>query len=678
MENLVQINYERDENIKTTNELGMREMQAKAYEKRNSQYLLLKSPPASGKSRALMFLALDKLYNQGIKKVIVSVPEQSIGSSFKSTDLKSYGFYYDWEVNPRYNLCHSIGNKNKSQLFKEFLESDEQVLVCPHATLRNAFNSLDISKFNDCLLAIDEFHHVSSDDGNKLGELLRDVMNYTNAHVIAMTGSYFRGDTKLVLRPEDEAKFEKVTYNYYQQMKSYKYLKSIGIGYHFYQGPYYESLEDVLDTDKKTIIHIPNVNSRESTKKKYEEVGHIMDVIGKYDKKDEHGIHHLISRKNGKSLKVADLVEEKDREKVMEYVKSVKSVDDLDIIIALGMAKEGFDWPYCESTLTIGYRGSMTEIIQIIGRCTRDSENKTHAQFTNLLAEPDIEDSEVKTSVNNMLKAISASLLMKQVLAPNLKFKISHGSDDAPEPGTVTIKGMGELSSKRTKEIVENDMVDLTATILQRPEVQNIIASSESDELKAAILNKTFVPKIIAEVYPDLTPNEVEEVRQRVVANAVLTGAEFVDNNPDSTDSEETVTNSNENNNGENIVDPKENEVKKNDMRFIQFANKFVKIDELHIDLIDTVNPFREAYEILSKDFTASMLKAIKEVIDTKEIEMSPEEARDLYPLIGEFKKEHGRLPNHESSNPDERRLGQAILLLKKLRKQHLKEKAGE
>ena len=183
---------------------------------------------------------------------------------------------------------------------------------------------------------------------------------------------------------------------------------------------------------------------------------------------------------------------------------------------------------------------------------------------------------------------------------------------------------MGELSSKRTKEIVENDMVDLTATILQRPEVQNIIASSESDELKAAILNKTFVPKIIAEVYPDLTPNEVEEVRQRVVANAVLTGAEFVDNNPDSTDSEETVTNSNENNNDENIVDPKENEVKKNDMRFIQFANKFVKIDELHIDLIDTVNPFREAYEILSKDFTASMLKAIKEVIDTKEIEMSP------------------------------------------------------
>ena len=158
---------------------------------------------------------------KGLKKSSFLFQNKCIGSSFKSTDLKSYGFYYDWEVNPRYNLCHSIGNKNKSQLFKEFLESDEQVLVCPHATLRNAFNSLDISKFNDCLLAIDEFHHVSSDDGNKLGELLRDVMNYTNAHVIAMTGSYFRGDTKLVLRPEDEAKFEKVTYNYYQQMKSY-------------------------------------------------------------------------------------------------------------------------------------------------------------------------------------------------------------------------------------------------------------------------------------------------------------------------------------------------------------------------------------------------------------------------------------------------------------------------
>jgi hypothetical protein len=39
-------------------------MQERAYEKGGEQYLLIKSPPASGKSRALMFIALDKLHNQ--------------------------------------------------------------------------------------------------------------------------------------------------------------------------------------------------------------------------------------------------------------------------------------------------------------------------------------------------------------------------------------------------------------------------------------------------------------------------------------------------------------------------------------------------------------------------------------------------------------------------------------
>ena len=66
-DNIVEINYHQTGKSTNTNELGMREMQAKVYAKRNSQYLLVKAPPASGKSRALMFVALDKLANQGVK-----------------------------------------------------------------------------------------------------------------------------------------------------------------------------------------------------------------------------------------------------------------------------------------------------------------------------------------------------------------------------------------------------------------------------------------------------------------------------------------------------------------------------------------------------------------------------------------------------------------------------------
>ena len=100
----------------------------------------------------------------------------------------------------------------------------------------------------------------------------------------------------------------------------------------------------------------------------------------------------------------------KSRDRIVNYLRGVESAEDMDLIIALGMAKEGFDWPFCEHALTVGYRGSLTEIIQIIGRATRDSEGKHHAQFTNLIAQPDAEDDQVKASVNNMLKAITASL----------------------------------------------------------------------------------------------------------------------------------------------------------------------------------------------------------------------------------------------------------------------------
>ncbi len=79
MKNLVEVNYQQTGESTSVNNMGMRAMQARAFESRNSQYLLLKAPPASGKSRALMFLGLDKIHNQGLSKVIVAVPERSIG-----------------------------------------------------------------------------------------------------------------------------------------------------------------------------------------------------------------------------------------------------------------------------------------------------------------------------------------------------------------------------------------------------------------------------------------------------------------------------------------------------------------------------------------------------------------------------------------------------------------------
>ncbi|MBA3858305.1 MAG: ATP-dependent helicase [Cyanobacteria bacterium PR.3.49] len=633
VQNIYDVTYAQTGASTKTNSMGMREMQERAYTARDAQYLLLKAPPASGKSRALMFIALDKLHKQGLKKVVVAVPEMAIGGSFAKTNLVTNGFFANWEPTPEFNLCTVGGEKRKVDAFQRFLKSDAQILICTHATLRFACNELDESSFNECLLAIDEFHHVSAAVDNKLGELLRSIMLKSSAHVIAMTGSYFRGDNVPVLMPEEEAKFTRVTYDYYEQLNGYTHLKSLGIGYHFYHGRYTSAISAVLDTDKKTILHIPNIQSGESTKLKYDEVGAIIDSFGEISHQEpETGIIFVKRYSDGKVIKVADLVHDlpRDRERVVNYLRNIKSADEMDLIIALGMAKEGFDWPYCEHSLTVGYRGSLTEIIQIIGRCTRDSENKSHAQFTNLIAQPDASDDLVKLSVNNMLKAITCSLLMEQVLAPNFKFKTKQFDDDnETEEGEIKIRGFKE-PSRRVKEIIDADLNDLKARILQDDQVIKALPGNVEPE----VINKVLIPKIIQIKYPDLTAEEVEELRQYVVVDSIIK------------------------NSGSEIIDS-------GDQRFIRMASQFINIDELEIDLIDRINPFQKAYEILSKSVTAKVFKVIQEAIEATRIQMTDDIAKILWPKAKVFFKTHGREPALNAVDPLERRMAEALIYIR-------------
>ncbi len=630
MPNLVEVNYERTGKSTKTNNMGMRTMQERAFNSRQSEYLLLKAPPASGKSRALMFLALDKIYNQGIKKVIVAVPQMPIGGSFSKTDLISGGFFANWEPEDRYNLCTAGGDKSKVSAFLNFMNSDAKILICTHATLRFAFEQIEEETFNDCLLAIDEFHHVSADKENsRLGNLLHQIMTKSNCHVIAMTGSYFRGDGVPVLMPEDEAKFDKITFNYYEQLNGYTYLKSLGIGYHFYQGRYTSAIMEILDTNKKTIIYIPNVNSGEAgDTDKYSQVDTILDMIGEVQSQDENGIIYLKRKDDGKILKIANLVQEYDREKIVSYLRSIKDEDDIDIIIALDMAKEGFDWPYCEHALTVAYRGSLTEVIQIIGRCTRDSSNKTHAQFTNLIAQPDAKDDEVTLSVNNMLKAITCSLLMEQVLAPNFKFRTKISDEDESRPGEIRIRGFKEPSSNRIRDIIKSDLNDLKASILQDDQLIKALPGNVDPE----VINKVMIPKIIKIKYPELSYEQVEEVRQHVVVDSVIKTAQIKETG---------------------------------DKRFVRMADKFINIDDINIDLIDRINPFQRAFEILSKSVTAKTFKLISDTIEATRIKMTDEEAVLYYNKYYEFKIRTGLEPNINSIDYNERRMAEAIVYLK-------------
>ena len=170
--------------------------------------------------------------------------------------------------------------------------------------------SIGVEKFDDRLIAVDEFHHVSANPENKLGLHLGAVHRPDRVHIVAMTGSYFRGDAEAVLAPQDEAKFDTVTYTYYEQLNGYEYLKQLDIGYFFYSGSYVDDILNVLDPAEKTIIHIPNVNSRESTKDKIKEVEHIIGALGEWQGIDPATGFQLVKTPRRAVLRIADLVDD--------------------------------------------------------------------------------------------------------------------------------------------------------------------------------------------------------------------------------------------------------------------------------------------------------------------------------------------------------------------------------
>jgi hypothetical protein len=222
---------------------------------------------------------------------------------------------------------------------------------------------------------------------------------------------------------------------------------------------------------------------------------------------------------------------------------------------------------------------------------------------------------------------------MEQVLAPNFKFKPKFPNeddedDDSDDDNTIKINGFKLPSSQRAKDIIESDINDLKAKIMQDDTMLKAMPGNVDPE----VINKVLIPKIIKETYPDLSDEEVEAVRQHIVVDSVIKNGTI-----------EEV----------------------GDKRFIRMADSFVNIDDINIDLIDTINPFQKAFEILSKSVTASVFKAIQETIDATRITMTDEEAIILWPKIKNWIAKTGEQPSIQSFDPQERRLAEAIIFLK-------------
>jgi hypothetical protein len=547
------------------------------------------------------------------------------------------------------------------------------VLVCTHATFRFAVDAYGVERFDDRLIAVDEFHHVSANPDNKLGLHLGTFISRGRTHIVAMTGSYFRGDAEAVLAPSDEAKFDTITYTYYEQLNGYEYLKQLDIGYFFYSGPYVDDILNVLDPAEKTIIHIPNVNSRESTKDKMREVEHIIEALGEWQGIDAGTGFQLVRRPDGRVLRIADLVDDDatKRDRVSAGLRDPaqkNNRDFVDIIIALGMAKEGFDWIWCEHALTVGYRASLTEIVQIIGRATRDAPGKTRARFTNLIAQPDASEEAVAEAVNDTLKAIAASLLMEQVLAPRFEFRPKN-AESGPTPGfdygedgydstrsnvginhetgqvQIEIKGLAEPKSKEAIRICQEDLNEVIATFIQ--DKTNVERGLFDEELVPEELTQVRMGKVIKDKYPELDAEDQEAVRQRAIAALNLTQqAKHLASGGD--DGEPTANTA-----------------------LIDGVRRFaMDVRELDIDLIDRINPFGEAYAILAKTMSEESLKQVAAAISAKRTSLTPDEAKDLAVRAVLFKRERGRVPALDAQDAWERRMAEGAATFMRFKKE--------
>jgi hypothetical protein len=438
----------------------------------------------------------------------------------------------------------------------------------------------------------------------------------------------------------------------------------------------------VLDDRLKTIIHIPHRGSAEAYDDKNNEVGRIIDLIGKHVGVEAATGFDLIETPDGRVLKIADLVNDAPGREVVKAALSreakgidgrrddVADRDKVDIIIALGMAKEGFDWVWCEHALTIGYRASLTEIVQIIGRATRDAPGKRRALFTNLVAEPGVETGVVTDAVNDMLKAISGSLLMEQVLAPNFKFYRREDGDvrepinvDGQGQVTIGIKGLMEPPTDRSREICEQDMHDLVASACQAMDAR-VLAPETAPEVATQLI----LTDIIERRYENLTDDETEAIRQDLAARMnILTlarreaengmsepGAEFDHSQPKAGDEEpESAPNT-----------------------LLTMVRKFINVRDLDIDLIDSVNAFRERFEVASKSLDATILAHVQSAMVANRVQMSEDEAIVLWRRIKLFRAQEGREPNVHSADALEKRMAEALAWLKTRKAQTLR--AGE
>jgi hypothetical protein len=170
-----------------------------------------------------------------------------------------------------------------------------------------------------------------------------------------------------------------------------------------------------------------------------------------------------------------------------------------------------------------------------------------------------------------------------------------------------------------------------------------------ADDVAPEVATQMVLTDIIETTYENLSDDETESVRQDLAARMNLIGMAKRASQEGGFSEE-----------GEEYdAEPSEN------LSLMNMVKRFVNVRELDIDLIDSVNPFKEGFDVASRAFDTPLLKTIQDAMISQRIQMSEKEALTLWPRIKRFRAQEGREPNPHSADPLEKRLAEAHAYIK-------------
>jgi len=491
----------------------MRPIQKRAYEALyGQQFQILNAPTGAGKSLQIIFSSAREMDENPKQKVLIVVPQTIIAKGFgPCTLVYPDGKHLSWD--PGYNLCDATERERVAKV-REFLTTPRKDLehgcmICTHKSLAMAYASLKNKKkaFRHITIWIDEAHHILiSERGdsehavvcNQIGNMVKYIidLNDRSAKLGLATAFFFRGDRASIIPQRHMRRFKRFHVpldEYWNQ--HVKHIKSYVYDFIVYKHSYYDNITHIFRKRLgKTIIYVPWPNSSLSPGDKYKHVNKIIKAI----------------RKSRPKAKIIDLVNEQGRAAKKQLVNSITKRSDVDVIIAMGIFREGADWVWADRVIDLAPSNSLQLQGQKFGRLIRDVPGKRRIEYFNFLpfVLDTLDEEKYRRSLSERFAAFTASLLIEDLVTP-IKFPLPQDKKKRKKEDSKKTNWFAKIVSDETeRQHILNQVVqdlsgkaaELEIEVERGDRVSKAPTAAEADQVITRVLQKNGIGKHLREV----------------------------------------------------------------------------------------------------------------------------------------------------------------------------------